>query len=57
MSRFAIVIDNSCAGFILSRRQHYEAYDADEISLGIYDTEDGATTAILQKVTVVSKST
>jgi hypothetical protein len=42
MSRFAIVIDNSCAGFVLARRHQYEAFDSEEISLGTFDTEDGA---------------
>jgi hypothetical protein len=58
MSRFALVIDNSCAGFILTRGQKgYEAYDADEKSLGVFQTEDGATTAVLQNINVTNIST
>jgi hypothetical protein len=56
VSRFAIVADGKCLGFILGRRLAYEAYDQDERSLGIFETEDGAVTAITQKL-AVSKST
>jgi hypothetical protein len=44
MSRFAIVIDNSCAGFVLARRHQYEAFDSEQVSLGTFETEDGAVT-------------
>jgi len=47
MSRLAIVIENNCAGFILRRRHQYEAFDAAEKSLGLFDSEDSAVTAIL----------
>ena len=47
--RFALVIDNKCAGFVLQRRREYEAFSADEISLGLWETEDGAISAIYQK--------
>jgi hypothetical protein len=54
--RFALVIDGDCAGFILTRGpKGYEAFDGDEKSLGVFQTEGGATTAVLQ--TVSSKST
>jgi hypothetical protein len=56
MSRFAIVIDNNCAGFILSRRHEYEAFDCDERSLGLFETEDGAVSAVTQSVST-TKST
>jgi len=45
--RFALVADGRCAGFVLSRRHQFEAFDADEVSLGIFETEDGAVTAIM----------
>ena len=54
--RFALVADGRCAGFVLSRRHQFEALDADEISLGLFDTEDGAVTAITQKM-AATKST
>ena len=57
MSRFAIVIDNSCAGFVLARRHQYEAFDSEEISLGTFDTEDGAITALTQNFTITKQST
>jgi hypothetical protein len=50
MTRFAIVIDNHCAGFVLPRRHQYEAFDSEEVSLGTFDTEDGAVTAITQNM-------
>jgi hypothetical protein len=56
MSRFAIVIDNSCAGFVLARRHQYEAFDSEEVSLGTFETEDSAVTAISQKI-AATKST
>jgi hypothetical protein len=54
--RFALVVDGDCAGFVLARRHQYEAFDGDEQSLGLFDTEDGAVTAITQKLSV-TKST
>lgn len=57
MSRFAIVIDNNCAGFVLARRHQYEAFDQDQVSLGTFDTEGGATTSIIQNFTITKQST
>jgi hypothetical protein len=56
MTRFAIVINNNCAGFVLRRRHEYEAFDGEEVSLGTFQTEDGAVTAITQRLSV-TKST
>jgi hypothetical protein len=53
--RFALVVDNACVGFVLARRHEFEAFDGNEKSLGVFQTEGGATTAVLQ--TVSSKST
>jgi hypothetical protein len=55
--RFAIVTSTGCAGFLLSRRQNYEAFDGDERSLGLYPSENDATTAILQNIATTYKST
>ena len=49
--RFAIVADGRCAGFVLRRRDLWEAFDESEQSLGTFDTEPGACTAIFQKFT------
>jgi len=51
MTRFAIVSSTGCAGFVLRRRHQFEAFDADEQSPGIFETEDGAVAAIAQKIT------
>jgi len=42
MTRFAIVSSTGRAGFVLRRRHEFEAFDADEQSLGTFETEDGA---------------
>ena len=41
MTRFAIVTERGCASFILCRRHEYEAFDVDDISLGLCETEGG----------------
>ena len=41
MTRFAIVTERGCASFILCRRHDYEAFDVDEICLGLCEIEDG----------------
>jgi hypothetical protein len=51
MTRFAIVSSTGCAGFILARRHEFEAFDANEKSLGTFETEDGAVTAVTQRIT------
>jgi hypothetical protein len=51
MTRFAIVSSTGCAGFILCRRHEFKGFDADERSLGIFETVDGAVTAVTQKIT------
>jgi hypothetical protein len=51
VTRFAIVSSTGCAGFILARRHQFEAFDADEKSIGTYSTEDAAVEAITQKIT------
>jgi len=51
MTRFAIVSSTGCAGFILRRRHQFEAFDGDEKSLGLFETEDGAVAAVMQLVT------
>ena len=51
MTRFAIVSSTGCAGFVLQRRHEFEAFTADEKSLGVFETEDGAAMAITQKIT------
>ena len=51
MTRFAIVSSTGCAGFILRRRNEFEAFDADEQSLGLFKTEDAAVAAVTQKIT------
>jgi len=51
MSRFAIIVEGSCRGFVLRSRHQYQAYTADEKSLGIYDTEDGAVAALFPDIT------
>jgi hypothetical protein len=56
MSRFAIVADGRCCGFVLRRRHEFESFDADEKSLGLFQTEDGAVTAISQSLATI-KST
>jgi len=50
MTRFAIVSSTGCAGFILRRRNEFEAFDADEQSLGLFKTEDAAVAAVTQKI-------
>jgi hypothetical protein len=50
MTRFAIVSSTGCAGFILCRRHKFEAFDADEKSLGIFETESGAVSAVTQRI-------
>ena len=47
MVRFAVVTSTGCAGFVLRRRHLFEAFGADQISLGTFDTEDGAVTAVI----------
>jgi hypothetical protein len=47
--RFALVADGRCVGFVLYRRHLFEAFDSEERSLGTFDTEAGAVTAIGQK--------
>jgi hypothetical protein len=56
MSRFALVVDGNCIGFVLRSRHQYQAFDGDEKTLGLFDTEDGAVTAIAQQLSV-TKST
>jgi hypothetical protein len=56
--RFAITSEGHCLGFVLSRGpKGWSAFDADEQPLGTFETEDGAVTAITQKITVSNKST
>jgi hypothetical protein len=51
-TRFAIVSSTGCAGFILTRGpKGFEAFSADEKSIGTYSTEDAAVEAITQKIT------
>jgi hypothetical protein len=57
MSRFALVVDGHCCGFVLARRHQYEAFDSEEISLGTFDTEDGAITALTQNFTITKQTT
>jgi hypothetical protein len=45
--RCALVVDGRCCGFVLARRHQFEALDADEKSLGLFETEDAAAAAIL----------
>jgi hypothetical protein len=52
MTRFAIVSSTGCAGFVLRRRHEFEAFDAEEKSLGLFETEDGAVAAVTQKISV-----
>ena len=52
MTRFAIVSSTGCAGFVLRRRHQFEAFDADEVSLGLFSTEQAAVEAVAQKTTV-----
>jgi len=49
--RFAIVVDGQCRGFVLRSRHQYSAFDADEKPLGLYDTEQGAISAIFPQTT------
>jgi hypothetical protein len=56
MMRFALVVDGHCAGFVLARRHQFEALDADEISLGLFETEDGAVAAIGQKLSLTKSN-
>jgi hypothetical protein len=51
LTRFAIVSSTGCAGFILCRRHEFEAFTADEKSLGLFETEDGAVAAVTQRIT------
>jgi hypothetical protein len=37
-----------CAGFILNRRDQFEAFDAEQKSLGTFDTEQAAIDLILK---------
>ena len=37
----SVISTNGCAGWVLRRRQH-EAFDADQKSLGLFDTEQEA---------------
>jgi hypothetical protein len=47
--RFALVDDaGNCIGFVLRSRHQYQAFDGDEKTLGLFDTEEGAVTAIVQ---------
>jgi hypothetical protein len=59
MGRFAIVTEqHGCIGFVLARRPPtFEAFDSDERSLGLFDTEEGAVTAITQNMSTIYKST
>ena len=43
--RFAIV-DGRCIGFVLRSRHQYQAFNADEKSLGLFQSEDAAVAAL-----------
>jgi hypothetical protein len=51
MPRFAIVSSTGCAGFILCRRHEFGAFNADEVSLGLFKNEDDAVAAVTEKIT------
>jgi hypothetical protein len=51
VTRFAIVSSTGCAGFILARRHQFEAFDADEKSIGTYPTESAAVEALTKNIT------
>jgi hypothetical protein len=44
----SVISTNGCAGFVLKRRQRHEAFDGDQKSLGLFDTEQAAIDAILK---------
>jgi hypothetical protein len=52
MTRFAIVSSTgNCLGFVrCCGPKGFEAYDGEEKSLGIFETEDGAMTTITQRI-------
>src|SRR6516164_6799812 len=51
MPRFAIVSSTGCAGFILCRRHEFQAYDAEEKSLGLFPSEEAAVEAVTKNIT------
>ena len=57
LARFAIVTSTGCCGFVLARRHEFEAFNAEEISLGLFKDEDAAEAAITKNITTNSIET
>jgi hypothetical protein len=50
MARFAIVSSTGCCGFVLQRRNEFEAFDANEVSLGLFETEQAAVDVVTKNI-------
>jgi hypothetical protein len=46
--RFAVGVGGECRGFVLVRRHQFEAFNPDQKSLGLFDTEQPAVDAVLK---------
>jgi hypothetical protein len=44
----SIINATGCCGFVLKRRHEFEAYNADQKSLGLYETQQQAIDAVLR---------
>ena len=44
----SVISNRGCVGFVVNRRHQFEAFDADQKSLGLFNTAQDAIDAILK---------